>query len=79
MSKKKAKKQKSKERNTDKRHGRRVMITTDDMWSVWRFEFDAGDGQGVVWHQGRGTGLSNSVENITRHFSEKGYTIVEWK
>lgn len=53
------------------------MITTDGPWTVCKFEFDA-DGQGVAWHQGRSIGQSNSVENYTRHFSEKGYTVVMW-
>lgn len=65
------------DKNTN--HGRRVMITTDGLWTVWRFEFDAQDGQGVVWHQGRSMGDGNSVENSTGHFIEKGYTVVEWQ
>lgn len=65
------------DKNTN--HGRLVMITTDGSWTVWRFEFDAQDGQGVVWHQGRGMGGGNSVENSIRHFTKKGYTVVEWQ
>ena len=74
-------KDKAKEPETDDentKHDRRVMITTKGSWTIWRFEFDAGDGQGVVWHQGRGAGGSSSVENSTRHFIKKGYTVVTW-
>ncbi len=75
--KKKAEKQpEAKVKNT---HGRQVMMTTDGPWTVWRFEFDADDGQGVVWHHGCGTGPSNLVEISTRHFAEKGYTVIAWK
>lgn len=72
-----SKKKKKLRKNT--KHGRRVMITTKNAWTVWRFEFDAEDGRGVVWQQGRGTGPVNSVENSTRHFIENGYTLVEWE
>jgi hypothetical protein len=57
------------------KHDRQAMVTVDGDWAVWRFEFDP-DGQGVAWQQGRGTG--RSVEDITGHFSEMGYTIIQW-
>lgn len=55
------------------------MITTDGVWTVWRFEFDTGEGQGVTWQNARGYGPVNSVEKSTGHFIKKGYTIIKWK
>lgn len=79
MSKKKKKpEKKQKEDRENINHGRKAMITTEGPWIVWRFEFDVGEGQGVAWHQGRCTGQGNSVENSTRHFIDKGYTVVTW-
>ncbi len=76
-SKPKPKKQGKKGKNTGK-HGRRVMITTDDDWIFCRFEFDS-DGSGVVWQQGCSIGPNETVEKCTKRFEEKGYTLVEWK
>lgn len=55
----------------------RAMMKTDELWTVWHFEFD--DGEGVRWHNARGTGPSNSIEKSTGHFIKKGYTVVVWK
>lgn len=65
-------------KETNENHGRRVMIKADGSWTVCIFEFDSGDGRGVTWQHGRGIGKNNSVEDFTRHFVEKGYTIATW-
>jgi len=57
----------------------RAMITTDGSWTGWKFEFDAKDGQGTVWHQGRGTGPLNSLKERIEYFSKKRYTVIGWR
>lgn len=76
MSDQKAENPEVKDEDTD--HGRRVMIKADGSYTLWKIEFDSCDGRGVAWQRGRGVGKSNTVEETTRHFVKKGYTVVEW-
>jgi len=54
----------------------RFMIKKDGIWTIIKFEFDEQDGMGAIWRYARGIGYL--VENITRHFLNRGYTITEW-
>jgi hypothetical protein len=61
------------------KHGRKAMVRWEDGWAASKFEFDADDGQGVVWHRSRSCGPGDVVAKSIRLFCEKAYTIVQWR